>query len=253
MDENHKRRLDSKNKLCRYSDIITYKDNRVKIISPNRFINASWIHMPIVYSFIATQGPLISTVEDFWEMIFYYNVKVIVMLCNVIEDNREKCANYWEKKLLKYEIIKINNDSILEQGLILRQFQIVNKRNYEYKNIIQIHLTTWNDHTAPISNYYKIIKIINLVDKFKENAPVVIHCSAGVGRTGTFLSIYNLYHEIIGQINNKYIREIKFSILNLVRKLKEMRMFLVENEDQYIFLYQFAILLLDENNIKKYI
>ena len=249
MDKYHKKRLDFQNKLCRYSDIITYRDNRVKLFTQDGFINASWIHMPSINSFIATQGPLKYTVEDFWEMIFNNDVKIIVMLCNLVENNSEKCANYWEENISKYEIIKTSNDTPIDQGLIVRRFQLYNKKNYESKNIIQIHLTTWNDHTAPSSNYYKIIKIINLVDKCKQNSPVVVHCSAGVGRTGTFLSIYNLYHEILGQINNKYTREIKFSIMNLVRKLKEMRMFLVENEEQYIFLYEFAILFLNENNI----
>ena len=249
-DENHKKKLDFHNKYCRYSDIITYKYNRVQLLAPYGFINASWVHMPSINSFIATQGPLEDTIEDFWEMIFTYDVKVIVMLCNLIENNREKCANYWEENNKKYETIKISNEISIEQGLILRRFQIFNKKNYEFKNIVQIHLTTWNDHTAPISNYNKIIKVIKLVDQFKQNSPVVVHCSAGVGRTGTFLSIYNLYHEILGQINSKNTREIKFSIMNLVRKLKEMRMFLVENEEQYIFLYEFVILLLNENNIK---
>ena len=114
-----------------------------------------------------------------------------------------------------------------------------------------MHLTCWGDHTAPISNYYKIIKIINLVDKYKQNSPAVVHCSAGVGRTGTFISLYNLYNEIIRQINNKFLREIKFSIFNLVRKLKEMRLYLVENEDQYILLYQFVNRLLNEKNIQQ--
>ena len=248
MDDKHFKRLDFKNRLCRYSDIITYKDNRVRLNSQNDFINASWIHMPSYFYFIATQGPLNSTIEDFWEMNFLYDVKIIVMLCNLIENNTEKCANYWEANVKKYQIS--SNQKQIDNGLIIRNIRIINKNNNEYKNIIQIHLTTWNDHTAPISNYNKIIKIINLVDRFKDNSPVAVHCSAGVGRTGTFIGLYNIYHEIIAQINNNFIREIKFSVFNLVRKLKEMRMYLVENEDQYIFLYQFIILLLNEKNIK---
>ena len=250
MDELHYQRLDYNFKIfCRYSNIMTYQYNRVKIYSKNGYINASWVHIPYINCFIATQGPLIQTIDDFWEMCFQYNVKVIVMLCNLIEDKMEKCANYWDANLAKYKIIKTSNESQTDDGLIIRNFQIVDKNTYNSKNIMQIHLTTWDDHTAPISNYNKIITMINLIDNNKKYCPVVVHCSAGVGRTGSFIGLYNLYHEIIGQINNIYTREIKFSVLNLVRKLKEMRMHLVENEDQYTLLYEFAIILLNEKNI----
>ena len=250
MDKMHTQRLDFKyQNFCRYSDIMTYQYNRVMINSKNGYINASWVHMPYIKCFIATQGPLNSTIEDFWEMCFHYNVNIIVMLCNLIENGREKCANYWEANLRKYKLIKTGNENLIVDGLIIRNFQIVDKTSNNYKNIMQIHLTTWDDHTAPISNYNKIKFMIDLIDRNKKNSPVVVHCSAGVGRTGTFISLYNLYHEIIGQINNKFTREIKFSILNLVRKLKEMRLNLVENEVQYIFLYEFVITLLNEKNV----
>ena len=245
---NHLRRLDNPNEYCRYADVRTYKDNRVEIGSPNRYINASWIHVPFYRSFISTQGPLESTIEDFWDMCFIYDIKIILMLCNLTENNRQKCANYWNSNMRKYRIIKLQNSINLEDGLILRYFQVLNKTNSISKNIIQIHLTSWEDHIAPISNYNKIIRIINIIDKYKQNSPVVVHCSAGVGRTGSFISVYNLYHEILKQIKNPNVIEIKFSIMNFVRKLKEMRLLSVENEKQYIFLYQFVNKFLSQYN-----
>lgn len=244
-DEMHYKRLDYKNNFCRYQDIRPYKDNRVKISSPNGYINASWVDMPYTSYFIATQGPLKSTSEDFWEMCFNYDVKIIIMLCKLQENNMEKCYNYWNTYLKKYQIIKTSNEIKNEEGLIIRNFQIINKNDYVSKDIVQIHLMSWDDHTAPVSNYEKIIKIINFILENKKNSPVVVHCSAGVGRTGTFISLFNLYNEITQQLNKK---EIHFSIMNLVRKLKEMRMHLVENEDQYIFLYEFCNILLNQVN-----
>jgi len=246
----HYKRLDNKNNFCRYEDIRTYKDNRVKINSLNGYINASWVHMPYTYYFIATQGPLKHTSEDFWEICFNYDVNIIIMLCNLKENNMEKCYNYWDTYLQKYQLIKTSNEIKIEEGLIIRKFQLINKTNQKPKNIVQIHLQSWDDHTAPISNYEKIIKIINFIIENKKNSPIIVHCSAGVGRTGTFISLFNLYCEIEKQINKINLKGIQFSVMNLVRKLKEMRMHLVENEDQYIFLYQFCISLLDQINLK---
>ena len=72
------------------------------------------------------------------------------------------------------------------------------------------------------------------------NSPIVVHCSAGVGRTGTFICLYMIYKEVLEQILDKNKTEIKFSIMNLVRKIKEMRLYSVENEYQYTMLYMFA-------------
>ena len=90
--------------------------------------------------------------------------------------------------------------------------------------------------------------MINAIDQYREIA--VVHCSAGVGRTGTFICMYLLYHEIMMQIfKEKDSDEIVFSMFNLVRKMKEMRIFSVENENQFALLYDFAnYLLLNYNN-----
>ena len=95
----------------------------------------------------------------------------------------------------------------LNEGLRMRKFKITRKDNGLAKNIVQVHLTCWADHTIPDAPYYKIIDIISLVDDFKEKSQ---HCSAGIGRTGTFISIYNLYHEINEQINKKKFNQIHF-------------------------------------------
>ena len=108
-DQAHKSLLDPTNGLCRYQDIITYKYNSVNLISTQRYINASWIHLPYPRYFIATQGPMPHTIEDFWTMCYENNVGLIIMLCQLKEKNVEKCADYWNaEKLINFEIKKLN-------------------------------------------------------------------------------------------------------------------------------------------------
>lgn len=251
----HSNRLDPVNKKCRYSNILTYKDNKVGLSNGN-YINASWVHLPSTKYFICTQGPLSKTVEDFWTMIFEYNVNVIVMLCNVEENGIEKCFNYWEINPqiipgLKYEI-KVEEKKI-NQFLILRDFDITDLKNGNNKKVKQVHFIGWPDHGIPdINEVFDIfVDMIEKVRQFKGTTPAVVHCSAGVGRTGTFVTLFNLYDNIMNQLKNKdnsINNEIKFSIFGTVRKMKEMRRYLVENVNQYYFIYLFVQKLLERNN-----
>lgn len=247
-DNNHKQQLDKMNGNCRYANIITYQKNRVTL-KTKRFINASWIHIPFKYFFIATQGPLPHTIEDFWTMCYDYKVSCIIMLCNLKENNVDKCANYWDVNNLNYfEIKKLEEKE--ENGLCHRSLELTNKITKKKINLRQIQLLCWDDHTALHYNYFnKIIDMINLINSYNNKMSVVVHCSAGVGRTGTFICMFNLYYEIIQQIQEKNSGEISFSIMNLVRKMKEMRMFSIENLDQLSLLYDFAnYILLIHNN-----
>ena len=254
-DQNHKLRLEQSNKYCRYSSIITYKDNRVVLHSTNRYINASWIHIPLFKYFIATQGPLPHTIIDFWTMCDEYNVSLIVMLCNLKENNVDKCADYWHVQNLGHLRIKLLEEKEDQKGIFIRRISLFNKLKKKEKIFIQIHLTYWEDHKALDGGYFnKIIRIIQIIDgaKKKSNNPCVVHCSAGVGRTGTFISLYNLYHEIIQQIFVTKNEVIVFCIFNLVRKMKEMRIFSIENENQFLLIYDFAnYLLYNYNKINK--
>ena len=248
----HNEKLFENNKLNRYIDIRPYKHNLVKINSKNKYINASWIHLPSDNFFIATQSPLDTTIEDFWQMCYEYNVSLIVILCQLVEKNKTKCANYWEGLNVRNFILEnINQEFDIINGISIRNFQLKKSKNDIFpKFIIQLHYTHWKDHGVPdLQSYIKLKELIENIDYYRNNAPVVVHCSAGVGRTGTFIALYNLYIDIIKQIKDIRIREIKFSVMNVVRKLKEMRIYMVENDEQYLFLYQFVKMLLKEYNL----
>ena len=241
-------------KLNRYPDIRPYAFNQIKIRSNTKYINASSININKDKYFIATQGPLKSTIEDFWALIDENNVNVIVMLCNEIENNSEKCANYWDErnKMEKYKISKVKavgNAKIPQY--IIREIKLFNNLTKKESIVKQIHFVAWPDHGVPDIKEGKIFLIfdemIKFADKNRNDNPIVVHCSAGVGRTGTFISMYCLYKEISKQYSENK-REIKFSIFNLVRKLKEMRLYMVQTEVQYFFIYHYVYYLLTNYN-----
>ena len=185
-------------------------------------------------------------------MIDEHECNVIVMLCNLKEGGREKCAKYWDVSniMQKYSLKEVSETQINE-CTIIRDIKYTNE-NKEEKIVKQIQFIGWPDHGVPNTQNGRVFDIfkemIELTDKYKGNGPIVVHCSAGVGRTGTFIAMYYLEKEIIKQINHKE-NEIKFSIFNLVRKLKEMRLYLVQTSSQYLFIYQFVYYLLMKYNI----
>ena len=253
-ENNHKLRLDNNNPNCRYSNILTYKDNRVILNASNKYFNASWIHLPLPNYFIATQGPLPHTIEDFWTMIDQYNVTLIVMLCNLKENNTDKCADYWHDNNFKYLETKFLSEKEDQKGIFIRNISLKNKLINKETIVKQIHLTYWEDHTALEPIYFNtIIRILKHIDNVKNKnfSPCVVHCSAGVGRTGTLISLYNLYHELMQQIMVQKTEWITFSIMNLVRKMKEMRIYSIQTENQYLLLYDFADYILSYSNVVK--
>lgn len=179
--------------------------------------------------FISTQGPTTKTFNRFWKMIYQNKCRVIIMLCNLYEDLMVKCDKYWpdepgQVKIYNNEVeVEMISQIELMKGLIIeRNFKVtlVNDQQKDYLSKIlkeslivsQYHVTCWPDHGIPNSDYsFNIITF--LLKKIKENynycinnnimySPTVVHCSAGIGRTGTFMAIYNIYDHLNAQLNN---------------------------------------------------
>ena len=243
--------------LCRYSDIKTYKHNKIEINTITKYINASPINIISPNYFIATQGPTPKTIEDFWTMVDQYNCNIIIMLCKLVESGSRKCEDYWNtnNKMEKYTLEIISEEDKVFEGTVIteRKIKLINNKTKNEKTVTQLHYNGWPDAGVPTGQktFKAFIYMIEQIDKLKGEGPGVMHCSAGVGRTGTFISIYFLYKEILEQINDKYLKNIEFSVFNIVRKLKEMRLYMVQNSGQYKFIYEFIECLLKEYNIEK--
>ena len=181
------------------------------------------------------------------------------MLCNLEENGKEKCVNYWENSDNIGCVITVPIQSnfditytteIINEDITIRNIKYLDKEKKIEKTIKQIHYGSWPDHQSLDINkvYGNILFMFNLVDNEIGHNPICVHCSAGVGRTGTFIALYNLYRDILNQLHDDKINIISISFLNLVRKMKEMRMHLVEREDQYKLIYEFVSKFLQDRN-----
>jgi protein tyrosine phosphatase len=192
--------------------------------------------------FIAAQGPLRSTVKDFWLMILENNVEFIVVVANLEESGREKCYKYWPDLNCTLELsadLKVLNlsEEIVNRGdLAIRKFRLKNR------TVTMLHFIGWPDHDVPSSEQIPALLKINDIISLT-TSPVVVHCSAGVGRTGTFITI-NCCLNLLKN-NDVGERDVVYECLAQIRKY---RMRLVETFAQYMFCYQVVLSQLKSSN-----
>ncbi|NXD19106.1 PTPRO phosphatase, partial [Spelaeornis formosus] len=224
----------------RYTNILPYDFSRVRLVSMNEeegsdYINANYIpgyNSPQEY--IATQGPLPETRNDFWKMVLQQKSQIIVMLTQCNEKRRVKCDHYWPftEDPVAYGDITVEMLSEEEHtDWVFRGFRI----SYadEVQDVMHFNYTAWPDHGVPTTNAAEsILQFVQMVRQksAKTKGPTVIHCSAGVGRTGTFIALDRLL---------QHIRDHEFvDILGLVSDMRSYRMSMVQTEEQYIFIHQ---------------
>ncbi|KAL0968000.1 hypothetical protein UPYG_G00260820 [Umbra pygmaea] len=226
----------------RYNNVLPYDSSRVKLSiqgSPfDDYINCNYI--PGYNSkkeFIAAQGPLPFTVNDFWRMIWEKNVQTLVMLTRCNEQGRVKCEKYWPSETKCYDNINVitTSDIPLEDWTI-RDFEIKNVKTAETRLVRQFHFTAWPDHGVPqttelLINFRHLVR--EHMNQYSRHSPTVVHCSAGVGRTGTLIAIDRLIFQIE--------RESIVDVYGIIHDLRMHRPLMVQTEDQYVFLNQCAM------------
>ncbi|XP_066855177.1 receptor-type tyrosine-protein phosphatase O isoform X2 [Anser cygnoides] len=224
----------------RYTNILPYDFSRVRLVSMNEeegsdYINANYIpgyNSPQEY--IATQGPLPETRNDFWKMVLQQKSQIIVMLTQCNEKRRVKCDHYWPftEDPVAYGDITVEMLSEEEHtDWVYRNFRICYAD--EVQDVMHFNYTAWPDHGVPTTNAAEsILQFVQMVRQksAKSKGPMIIHCSAGVGRTGTFIALDRLL---------QHIRDHEFvDILGLVSDMRSYRMSMVQTEEQYIFIHQ---------------
>ncbi|KAL1235726.1 Tyrosine-protein phosphatase non-receptor type [Trichinella pseudospiralis] len=233
----------------RYRDILPYDFNRVKLLSGSSssdYINASYLNgCSGKVAYIATQGPLENTCDDFWSMVVQSQCKTIVMLCELIEDGNIKCFKYWpglrDKK--QYGNVRV---CLVEENRINRHFtvrKLTIRADNEKRDLKQFHFHQWPDHSTP-EEVEPLIEFLRLVREHQSEfctEPVVVHCSAGCGRTGTFCGldfVYCLYKT--GRLTEE------FSIYKMIFEFRRQRSSMVQTREQYVLLHQSVCILFEQ-------
>lgn len=239
-------------KLNRYSDIIPYQHSRVILTTQeedndpdSNYINAC--HIKPVFStdtvkYISCCAPTTAAMNHFWRMVWEQGSKVVLMLTREVENGKKKADVYWPDpgtRILRGDVAVETKSQEIEEYIISRKFLIT--RNGEQREVAQLQYTGWPDYGAP-SEYDSVVQFFQKyrterksIAGRKEEGPVVVHCSAGVGRSGTFIAADMLLDHLASPNCNGTI-----NIYQLVNALRQSRCQMVQSIDQYDFLNRFV-------------
>ncbi|XP_077332218.1 tyrosine-protein phosphatase non-receptor type 9-like isoform X2 [Lithobates pipiens] len=241
----------------RYSDVLCLDQSRVKLgligtDETTDYINASFMDgYKRKNAYIATQGPLPKTFDDFWRMVWEQRVLIIVMTTRVIERGRIKCGQYWPLEAGRSEdsghFIIRNIHIDLFQDFKLTHLDLYNKQTDESRSVAHYQYMSWPDFGVPKSasamldfraqvKQHQAVAVQAMGSEWTGHPagpPIVIHCSAGIGRTGTFctLDICLSRLENIGTVD----------VLQTVKRMRTQRAFSIQTWDQYYFCYMAII------------
>uniref|UniRef100_A0A8C5TZY7 protein-tyrosine-phosphatase n=1 Tax=Malurus cyaneus samueli TaxID=2593467 RepID=A0A8C5TZY7_9PASS len=227
----------------RYNNILPYDTSRVKLSNVDDdpcsdYINASYIPgINFRREYIATQGPLPGTKDEFWKMAWEQNVHNIVMVTQCVEKGRVKCDQYWphDQDSLYYGdlIVEMLSESVLPEWTI-REFKICSEEQLDSTRLIRhFHYTVWPDHGVPetTQSLIQFVRTVrDYINRTPDTGPSIVHCSAGVGRTGTFIAL----DRILQQLDSKDTVDIYAA----VHDLRLHRVHMVQTECQYVYLHQ---------------
>ncbi|XP_008107684.1 receptor-type tyrosine-protein phosphatase F isoform X8 [Anolis carolinensis] len=245
----HTSRFISANLPCnkfknRLVNIMPYELTRVCLqpirgVEGSDYINASFVDgYRQQKAYVATQGPLAETTEDFWRMLWEHNSTIVVMLTKLREMGREKCHQYWPaERSARYQYFVV--DPMAEYNMpqyILREFKVTDARDGQSRTIRQFQFTDWPEQGVPKTGE-GFIDFIGQVHKTKEqfgqDGPITVHCSAGVGRTGVFITLSIVLERM------RY--EGVVDMFQTVKTLRTQRPAMVQTEDQYQLCYRAAL------------
>ncbi|ORX99526.1 hypothetical protein K493DRAFT_212497 [Basidiobolus meristosporus CBS 931.73] len=238
----------------RYNNIWPYEHSRVKLEHANKpesdYINASFIGAKDTNSnrYIATQGPMPSTFPDFWEMVWEQNSRVIVMLTKEEEAGRIKCHRYWPNSTISPAVkygdhieVRLVSESqpLQDHTLTLRELEMTNVHTNEVRHLSQLHFIGWPDFGIPAdpSGVLALRDIAYNIQQSHGAGPMIVHCSAGCGRTGAFCTIDTVL-EMLASKERSMLTMKEDVIAEIVNQFRDQRLSMVQTLRQFVFCYE---------------
>lgn len=238
-------RLPENRQLNRYRDVLPYDHSRVILKDgPPDYINANLVEISrLNRRYILTQGPLSHTAKHFWQMIWEQNTAAIIMLNRVVEKNQVKCFQYWpcgqaagHSDMLEFEDFKVYYlKEVGNEYFTIRTLELENFVTGEKRCIYHFHYQTWPDFGVPTSPATFLAFLFEVRQKgvlSPDVGPSVIHCSAGIGRSGTFVMVDSILKEIESTGDMEQI-----SITDVLLEIRQYRVGLIQTPDQLRFTY----------------
>lgn len=230
-------------KKNRYKNIVPFDTTRVLLGKDGGYINANFINMPVKdedFMYIACQGPLPTTLGDFWQMVWEQKSNVIAMMTQEVEGGKVKCQRYWPDSPRSAEMVddRLQITLVKDQHLdnfIIRLIEVKDVQTNEIQHVTHLNYTGWPDHGTP-SQPEQLLTFISYMRHVHRSGPIITHCSAGIGRSGTLICI----DVVLGLIS----KDADFDISDVVRNMRLQRQGMVQTEDQYIFCYQVILYVL---------
>ncbi|VIO94132.1 Uncharacterized protein BM_BM10098 [Brugia malayi] len=233
----------------RFEDIKLGDKTRVKLKNaPNNddYIHASYVTISSDLTYICAQGPLLNTIQDFWIMAIQEETNVILQLCQQKENDREQCSDYLPNETAGWKEYGAVRVRITEptSGIVTLKKVTRTKIEASYSDKIQkvVHIAYagWPDHFVPDSAS-TCREIYSMLHKYYGRKPIIVHCSAGIGRTGTFVAVELAMAKL--RNNETCI------VVDVTKKLREQRLHAVQNDLQYLFIYRMMVELLIEEGL----
>eukprot|EP00117_Sycon_ciliatum_P006978 scpid22840/ scgid10273/ Receptor-type tyrosine-protein phosphatase T; RPTPmam4; Receptor-type tyrosine-protein phosphatase rho len=247
----------------RYSNIVAYEHSRVHLKVLNgepgtSYINANYIHHPNQErAYIATQGPLGTTIRDFWRMVWEQGSSTVIMVTNLQEKGRVKCHQYWptegdvvdhRKNVFRFTEgmdVPLTVEMISEQiqsFATIRTFFV--SQGADVRQVNQYHFTHWPDHGVPATaddllRFVLGVRLFNEKRDLEMSTPIVVHCSAGVGRTGTYIAVDTVAQQLL----NKDMQFV--DLLSIACQMRWQRVSMIQTEGQFIYVHHCIATLID--------